>query len=737
MAGVLATGAAIVAVLIAALLGASGTDPLPERIAGVAAVVAFATGGAFILRVQHPRNIAGLLFLGFALSEATVQLTVEWSRRALLEEPGSLPGGIAAAWVYGWAWVLPSFLPLFIVLVFPDGLLPGRFWTWTARVGATALGVLVVASALYPRLFADQEGWPTDLDNPLGLSGATPVLDVVTAGSMGVLAFVALVTVVSPVIRWRVADDQQRQRLRLVVLPALLVALVGVTGGPDLLLIASTAALAVSATIAVSRHGIEGAQIAVSRSLVLAALGALTTAAYFGLVVLTGSIFGGRDGDLPLGVGAAALAATAFQPLRAGVERRARRLVVGPRGDPYRLVAELTRDLADSRIVDSGATRIADAVQRSLDVDTVEIRAEGLAGHAGAPLDDARSPTECVDLRHESRTIGTLAVFTGPGRWTDDDSALLRDLATVVAPSIATTLLNQELRERARDLADSRRRIVVTAERERRRMERDLHDGAQQHLVALAANLGRLTRRLEAHTELRQLAMGAADQADEAMSALRDLARGVYPHVLVDHGVLAALRNDADHDRYPFGLEIAGVAGRCDPDLEAAVYFCCKEAIQNATKHARARAVSVRVDVTEHVVRLQVRDDGSGIPTGTSDGQGFTNIRDRVGAFSGRLWIDSGAGGTTVTAEIPRGSGTLTEEQQHRTYAPMDVGFGGESHLGEDGGDVLLDRPRGQVELASDAGVAVPTGHRLEHLPLPVGEVTEHGVVGARPGGDE
>jgi signal transduction histidine kinase len=208
-----------------------------------------------------------------------------------------------------------------------------------------------------------------------------------------------------------------------------------------------------------------------------------------------------------------------------------------------------------------------------------------------------------------------------------------------------------------RELRLSRARIATSAERERRRIERDLHDGAQQRLVALRIELelaedlvrrdpGRGADRL-AELEL---------ELDEALEELRSLAHGVYPPLLADRGLAEALRAAADRSSIPVDFETRAV-GRYGLEVEGAVYFCVLEALQNVLKHARiARRVVVRLDATTRgEVRFSVRDDGAGVPDGeVHAGAGITNMRDRVAAVGGEVVITSIPGaGTLVRGRLP------------------------------------------------------------------------------------
>jgi signal transduction histidine kinase len=248
-------------------------------------------------------------------------------------------------------------------------------------------------------------------------------------------------------------------------------------------------------------------------------------------------------------------------------------------------------------------------------------------------------------------------VFTG------GDERALAEVARRLAIVLRNRVLDEQLqvtladlRRTNADLLASRRRLVATADAERRRIERDLHDGAQQHLVALAVGL-RLVR-----DELRSAGNGSGesepallDELDrgvrEAIATLRDLAHGIYPPLLRDGGLTEALRVAATRGRAQF---VTDGVGRYPEQVEAAVYFCCLEALQNAAKHAPGAHVELRLAADEDTLRFTVTDSGPGFVGGGVPGAGLQNMADRVGAVGGSVECRSAPGaGTTVEGNVP------------------------------------------------------------------------------------
>jgi len=213
-----------------------------------------------------------------------------------------------------------------------------------------------------------------------------------------------------------------------------------------------------------------------------------------------------------------------------------------------------------------------------------------------------------------------------------------------------------ELRRQAEELRLSRARVVAAADAERRRIERDLHDGAQQHLVALEANLGAVRALIDSDAEKAKAILGELRTAiHAAMQDFRDLAHGIYPPLLQDRGLSEAIANAARRARIPTRLD-AAIDRRYGPEVEATVYFCCTEALQNAAKYAGEGArATISLRETKEALLFEVADDGSGLdPARTALGAGLTNMRDRLEAIGGGLRIESTLGrGTRVVGTIP------------------------------------------------------------------------------------
>jgi len=254
-----------------------------------------------------------------------------------------------------------------------------------------------------------------------------------------------------------------------------------------------------------------------------------------------------------------------------------------------------------------------------------------------------------VEVRHQGELLGALSVLMPPSDpMNPAKDKLVRDLASQAGLVLRNVRLIEELRA-------SRQRLVAAQDEERRKIERNLHDGAQQQLVALSVKL-RLTEQLAERDPAKAKEMLAGLQTDtsEALENLRDLARGIYPPLLADQGLAAALAAQARKSPIPTQVESDDL-GRYSPDIEATVYFCTLEALQNVAKYASASLASVRLTRDDGDLTFEITDDGAGFDTAsTGYGTGLQGMADRLDAIGGSLAVRSTqGGGTHVTGRIP------------------------------------------------------------------------------------
>jgi signal transduction histidine kinase len=631
---------------------------------GLTPAEAVVTGvlGLLIIRRQ-PRNPIGWIFLlGLSLLSLVTAAVQLYSVFALRVHPG-LPLGVPAAWLSGWLFIPTVDIQLtFMVLLFPDGRLPSAGWRPFGWALAAVMAVAVAAAGIgawptRPLFHLTSTGSVVDADR-LGLEEFQLL---VVLGSLGCLfslvrRFQAAAADLQAQIKWFLAGA--------VVLVAALGLTMGVafTGGPTApaawtAVVYSLASVAVPVTMAIAilRYRLYDIDLVISRTLVYAALAAFITGVYVGIVVGLGSLLGGAGRpNLGLSILATALVAVAFQPLRERLQRLANRLVYGRRASPYEVLAEFSRQVGGE-----------ESLQRMAEVLCQGTGAEQAAVYFGErrlavypPAANGAQPGEerWVEVRHQGRRLGRLLVRKRRGETlTPLEEKLLSDLAHQAGLVLSNVGLTADLRARLEELRASRQRLVQAQDQERRRLERNLHDGAQQHLVSLKVRLGLAQSLAQSRPEkVPQLLQELQAEADSTLATMRELAHGIYPPLLAERGLRDALEAQARRATLPVSVEAEDLR-RYPQEVEAAVYFCVLEALQNVQKYARASTATVRLREAGGELRFEVRDDGCGFdPATTTRGAGLTNMHDRLDALGAQMTLTSQPGrGTRVAASIP------------------------------------------------------------------------------------
>jgi signal transduction histidine kinase len=293
----------------------------------------------------------------------------------------------------------------------------------------------------------------------------------------------------------------------------------------------------------------------------------------------------------------------------------------------------------------------------------VEVRSQTSAGERviaswpeGVPEGSGGSVTT-VPVRQGDELLGSVLVtkpVTEP--LTPPEGALVAHVASQAGMLLRNLGLTTELRAKLDELRASRRRLVEAQDSERRRIERNIHDGAQQQLVALGVKLSLAQRLLRGDADAADRMLDELrGEATQALEDLRELARGIYPPLLADRGLVEAVQAQARKAPFPVQVEAVGPIGRQPQEVEAAVYFCVLEALQNVGKYAGASQVEVRILTAGSFLHFDVTDDGAGFDTTvTSYGTGLQGMTDRLGALGGGLTVTSAPGnGTTVTGAVP------------------------------------------------------------------------------------
>lgn len=641
--------------------------------------VAFSTMGALIAS-RRPKHPVGWLFCATGVLVGFDHFCAEYATYTLLADPSSLPAGEAAAWIRSWIWIVSGGLGVFLVLLFPDGRLAGRRWRYLAwlNVTVTVLGAIAVAFSPGP-IDALEE-----IRNPLGIESSIVPLGQATLHAVEMLQIVvALTAAISPFVRLYSAKVEERQQIKwfayaatILVVGALLSSLGHEAGNEWFwrlglpVYVFGLAGLPVAVGIAILRYHLFDINLVINRTLVYGALSVSVAGLYALVVGGLGALFNTQSNSA-VALLATGLVAVLFQPLRNRLQGGVNRLMYGERNDPHTVLSRLGRRLEEAPATGDVPPVIVDTVARALKLPYVAITLkrgeeyEIAAVHGSLP-----GNTTVIPLVYQRDEIGQLILAPrSPDESFDPvDHRLLEDLARHAGVAIQAVRLTANLQR-------SRERLVTTREEERRRLRRDLHDG-------LGPAIGGFTLGLDAARGMLTSDPGFADglladlkqQAREAVADVRRLVYGLRPPDLDDLGLLYAIRQQAA--RYgelddgssvvPTG-EPGGTQTRFSveatenlPHLSAAVEIACyrisQEAMANVARHARASScrVYLSLDITGEALRLEIADDGVGVPEHRRAGIGMSSMRERAEELGGMLSVDSKPeGGTCVVACLP------------------------------------------------------------------------------------
>ena len=653
----------------------------------VFAVVLYSTVGALITSRQAGNRV-GLLFAWVGFSASISLLAGSY---ASLAQQRDLPFLAGTAWV-GRVGFVAMFGPLaFLFLIFPTGRPPSRRWGWLLRGMLVLYAIVIILFALTPGpLEAGFAELPRPVANPIGFPSSWRLaIEAITTIAGLVLAVGAITSVLSLIQRYRRAAQLERQQVRWlgylgVFLGFILVLSFGLfaTGAVSdnslvsvitffAFIVGMFLGIPLVCGIAILRHGLWDLDVVVKKTV---QYGLLVAGFVVAVVVLAAllpflilGVGGGNIVDVPMIV-IGALLTIGLILVRSRAQRWANRIVYGKRSTPYEVLSEFAERVGETYSTEDVLPRMAQLLGEATGAREArvwlrigrEMRAEAVwptdvSSIGNVPIRGDELPDfgddDAFEVRHQGELLGALTVSLAAN---DPMNATKEKLARDMAAQAGLVLRNVRLIE---DLRESRRRIVSAQDERARTLERNIHDGAQQQLVALSVKL-RLAAGLverdpaKARTMLEEL----QGQTTETLEDLRDLARGIYPPLLADKGLAAALEAQARKSPVPVSVHPDGV-GRYGSEVEAAVYFCCLEALNNVAKYAGASSVEIRLRQNEGELRFEVADDGVGFDTaGARNGSGLQGMSDRLDAIGGRLDVVSAPGaGTTVMGRLSVG----------------------------------------------------------------------------------
>lgn len=647
----------------------------------VTMILGYTTVGA-LLASRNPGNPIGWLMMGIGGAFVIGGFATQYVHYTYLTSHGSLPGGLVAAWIVNWIYaVMLACLPL-LGLLFPTGQVPGPRWRWLVPT-TVALGIMTVLGSILTVGYITDTPAGLIIRNPTGIQGFPEA--VVVIGWIGLLGALAA-SVAAVIVRYRRSAGEERQQIRWLAYVAvttvalLLVAvaanvIVGETFGSTLagqvVAFAGFALVGIGVPaamgVAILKYRLYDLDLVVKKAVVFGILVIVLTAVGAVVLLFPGGALVGIPSDeqgviLLVGV----IVGLLLVPLYRLSKRIADRVVYGGRAKPYEVMAEFSDRVAGAYSTEDVLPRMAQILGWGTGAKSARVwlrvgkrlrpAASWPQGGEDAPLQmsgDDLPPLpgseSAFEVRHQGKLLGALSVtMPASDPMNPSKERLIRDLAAQAGLVLRNVRLFEELRA-------SRQRLVSAQDAERRRLERNIHDGAQQQLVALQVKQ-RLVEGTIERDPSKALGMMSQLQADttEALETLRDLARGIYPPLLADQGLGAALESQARKSPVPISVEAEGVA-RYPQDVEAAVYFCALEAMNNLAKYADASRAMVSLSQSDGTLRFSVSDDGVGFDVARdSNGTGLQGMADRIDAIGGSLEIRSAPGeGTTVVGRVP------------------------------------------------------------------------------------
>ncbi len=640
----------------AAARAVTGTDP---GVLGALIGLLVAGAGAVILGPE-PRNRIGLVLVAFGTLWAVDGFAESWSAYSLAS---GAPGTTAAFWFYErvGAFLLVG-LPLLLTL-YPNGrFMPGG-WGVAGRVGVGLATLLPVALVLAPTSAVYEGAVPPWIDPDVP---ALPLPDAAWVAVLTIARFLTIGALLLPIAvvfaRHHRATGLDRTRLRWLLWAALICGLVVVVGlvvpGSTMAYLALVTAVTVTAAsvaIGIVRPDLVDIDALVAGTLVSAAVGAIVITLDLALIAAGNELLGDQLDERSVTVVVLIVAVVLYGPLRHGLGRLVRRMLVGRRADRYTVVSTLARRLESSGRVDEQLPALAAAVAEAFKVPYVgvEIVQSGggtlIAEHGTAPAD--RAAVVELPITYQGTRIGRLLLPANGFRslMSRRDQALLLDVVRQAAIAVRSATL-------ARELQQARERLVLAREEDRRRIRRDLHDGLGPALGGVALRLDAAGNAIDTDPDrTRQLVRQSRQDVTDALADVRRLVHGLRPPALDDFGLVAALEHQVEAASAVLDVELAaGELGALPAAVEVAAFRIVSESLTNVVRHAAATSCRITLTVEPGGLRIEVADDGRGIAAGAAAGVGLRSLRERAEELGGHCDVRCPpAGGTVVDAWIP------------------------------------------------------------------------------------
>lgn len=616
----------------------------------------FALSGWWLSR-RRPDMLIGPIYLIAGLTAAIAGLAAAWAGAALVD---GWRGAGWALWVFSWMWIPHLALSTYALLLFPDGVIHSRGWRRLARIPLVLAGIAMVARAVAPGPIVTTpdkpEGLFESVVNPVGLRLGADLLGAVAGASFLAMVLSIFVAQFSLVVRWRRAEGLRRRQLRWAVAAVIVgqLATVFIFGLPaaigPLLAVAETFLLQMVIVVAILRWRLYDVGVVVQRSVLAGALLLAALVVYGSMVVVVSNAIGGY-GPVASTV-AAVVAIFVFGPMSLVIRRWVNQLFYGRQGDPYAVISSLTRRLGDAADPEAALDAITAAMLVELRLPHVAVSSSdgGVLVEHGAP-EPGDEPLR-LSLTHQGEHVGELRVGH---RWAATSASqaerrLLEDLARQVGSVVHAVSVRNSLMQ-------ARSRLVVSQEEERRRLQRDLHDGLGPVLTAATMKLGAALNHLRRGTDqAEELVSQARDELGTAMGDVRRIAYSLGDPALETVGLAGALQDHLDRLRNGSDLKFDMTIAQLPPlsaAVEHAAYRVAVEAVTNVVRHAEARCCNVILSGDDGL-RLRVADDGRGLSPDWRVGVGVRSMRERAEELGGTIQIKTEpGGGTVVDCSIP------------------------------------------------------------------------------------